>query len=315
MQTGSVHHVPDELIGKSKYIQHLRERVRRIAACDVSVLIEGESGTGKEVIARIIHNTSRRRTAPFIGVNCAAINQTLLESELFGHEAGAYTGANNATLGFLRAADGGTILLDEIGDMSPPLQSALLRVLEERAVTPVGGTRAVPVDIRVIAATNRNLLKAVRAGTFREDLLYRLNVIRIQTEPLRQRSEDIPSLARYLLQHVAELLDMPPKQIAPDAMRQLMEYDWPGNIRQLSNVIQQAYVLGSEQVIEESDLPPELLHPVSPSCTGFPPLEEAVRSHVREALIRSNGARAQAARLLGIDRKSLWRMMRRYEFQ
>ncbi len=302
----------DDLTGKSRHIQSLREQVARVAACDVCVLIEGESGTGKEIVARTIHRLSRRSRGPFVGVNCAAINQTLLESELFGHQAGAFTGADHATLGFIRAADGGTILLDEIGDMGPSLQSALLRVLEERTVTPVGATKAVPINVRVIAATHRDLAGLVRAGTFREDLFYRLNVVRLETMPLRERPEDIPPLARELLARIGEVLDMPCKQMAPDAMRRLLEYAWPGNVRQLSNVIQRAYVLGADPVIEESDLPPELLNPCEEAGAGFPNLEEAIRGHVREALQRANGARTQAARMLGIDRKSLWRMMRRY---
>jgi transcriptional regulator with PAS, ATPase and Fis domain len=302
-----------DLIGEGPWMQALRRDLRRLAACDVSVLLEGESGTGKELIARRIHRCGRRARGPFIGVNCAAIHETLLESELFGHEAGAFTGAGQATVGFLRAADGGTILLDEVGDMSPSLQCKLLRVLEERAVVPVGGTQAIGIDVRVIAATNRDLGCAVERGEFRRDLYYRLNVVRLKILPLRERPGDIPLIARRILEQTAEALDAPLKRISPEAMRALMHHDWPGNVRELGNVIQRAYVLGRGETIVPEDLPEEVTR-CRPSGRGqFPTLREAVRRHVERALAASDGVRSEAARLLGIDRKSLWRMMRRYE--
>ncbi|MCK4601844.1 MAG: sigma-54 factor interaction domain-containing protein, partial [Phycisphaerae bacterium] len=202
----------EELVGQSECIKTLREQAARLAKCPLNLLLQGESGTGKELIANIVHRLSDRREGPFIGVNCAAIHESLLESELFGHEAGAFTGAEHATLGFLRAADGGTILLDEVGDMSESLQSKLLRVLEERAVVPVGGTKTVPIDVRIIAATNRDLGKAVDEGSFRADLYYRLNVVCLKIPPLRERRSDIPLLAKYISANTAKLLDVPVKK-------------------------------------------------------------------------------------------------------
>lgn len=301
-------------MGNSPQIQELRQQILRLAQCDINVLLQGESGTGKEVAARILHRQSRRREHPFIGVNCAAINETLLESELFGHEAGAFTGARHATMGFLRAADGGTILLDEIGDMSEPIQSSLLRVLEQRVVSPVGGTREIPIDVRVIAASHRDLGQAVREGKFREDLYYRLNVVCLRIPALRERPGDIPLLAEYLLVRIADLLHMPVKKISSQAMECLMNYSWPGNIRQLSNVIQRAYVLGQGDTIDIDDLPCEILA-YENACTSQPellPLREAIRGHVERALTVTGGKRTEAARLLGIDRKSLWRTMNRH---
>lgn len=302
----------DELIGASRCIHELREQILRLARHDVSVVLQGESGTGKEVVARFLHRHSRRREHPFIGVNCAAIHEALLESELFGHEAGAFTGARHATLGFLRAADGGTILLDEIGDMSESLQSSLLRVLEDRIVIPVGGTRQVPVDVRVLAASHQDLGQAVAEGKFREDLYYRLNVVTLKVPALRERPEDIPLLTGYLLQRVGNLLCMHTKTVSDEALERFAHYQWPGNVRQLSNVIQRAYVLGSGPVIGLSDLPDEMLACDHADSSGVLPLQDAIRSHVEQALEVSGGTRAQAARLLGIDRKSLWRMMRRH---
>jgi len=302
----------DTLVGQSESMAELRRRLPRLAACDVNLLLHGESGTGKELIARTVHDLSGRGDGPFIGVNCAAIHETLLESELFGHEAGAFTGAQRATPGLLRAADGGTILLDEVGDMSGPLQSKLLRVLEQRAVTPVGGTRAIPIEVRVIAATHHDLSQGVGEGTFRRDLYYRLNVVRVSIPPLRARREDIPLLARHMAERMAEVLKLPVKRISPEAMALFMAYDWPGNVRQLGNAIQHAYVLGDGRAIRLADLPEELLGGSESPAGEFPTLREINRQHVRRALQAAGGVRERAARLLGIDRKSLWRFMRRH---
>ena len=306
------HVLSEDLVGQSACMVELRKQVERVAGYDVNLLLQGESGTGKELISRIVHNLSERRKGPFLGVNCAAIHESLLESELFGHEAGAFTGARHPSLGFLRAADGGTILLDEVGDMSEALQRKLLRVLEERAVVPVGGTKAVPVDLRVIAATNRNLGRAVEEGSFREDLYYRLNVLCLWVAPLRQRRVDIPLLAEHLLGDIAATLQVPVKRFSDEAMAVLMSYDWPGNARELGNVIQRAYVLGDSAMIEVKDLPVELLEAGKEGPGDFPTLQEATRLHVKEALELSNGVRGRAAEMLGIDRKTLWRMAQRY---
>ena len=302
----------EELVGQSPRMQQLRQRVVAMAGCDVNLLLSGESGTGKELVSRAVHRLSARHDRPFIGVNCAAIHEALLESELFGHEAGAFTGAGRSTLGFLRAADGGTILLDEVGDMSPSLQSKLLRVLEERAVVPVGGTQPVAIDVRVIAATHKDLDQAIGEGTFRQDLYYRLNVVRLQMPALRQRREDIPLLVEQMLRKMAEALHLPAKRISAEAMEALVRYDWPGNVRELGNVIQRGYVLGEGEVIDVPDLPEEIL--AGGHCAvaeAFPTLRQAVQGHVAKALEKSNGVRSQAARMLGIDRKSLWRMLHR----
>ena len=301
-------------IGCSPSIKALRHHLLSLASHDVNVLIQGESGTGKELLSRSIHQASGRRAGPFVGVNCAAIHESLLESELFGHEAGAFTGAKHATMGFLRAANGGTILLDEVGDMSIALQSKLLRVLEERAVVPVGGTRTVPIDVRVIAATNRDLAEAVETGTFRGDLYYRLNVVCLSVEPLRNRRQDIPLLVRHMLGRVAMLLGMHARRISPDAMAAMCRHDWPGNARELGNVIQRAYVLGTGETIELADLPDAVLTKAPRRGKNpFPPLSHAVRDHVRCALEYSGGVRTEAAKTLGISRKTLWRMMHRFD--
>ncbi len=302
----------EDLIGRSQCIRQLRERVTRLATYDVNLLLQGESGTGKELIARIVHGLSLRCDAPFLGVNCAAIHETLLESELFGHEAGAFTGARHGTLGFFRAADGGTILLDEVGDMSQALQRKLLRVLEERAVVPVGGTRSVPIDVRIIAATNRDLADAVAEGSFRRDLYYRLNVMCLWIAPLRQRPCDIPLLADHMLSQVAVLLRVPRKQLSSCAKEVLMGYHWPGNVRELGNVIQRAYVLCDDPLIEVQDLPEALLEQRVKSDSTFGTLQEVTRQHVEAALELSEGVRSQAAQMLGIGRTTLWRMMHRY---
>ncbi|NLX13918.1 MAG: sigma-54-dependent Fis family transcriptional regulator [Phycisphaerales bacterium] len=302
----------EELTGNSPLIQDLRRQILRLAQCDVNVVLQGESGTGKEVVARILHRHSRRREHPFIGVNCAAINDTLLESELFGHEVGAFTGARHATMGFLRAADGGTILLDEIGDMSESIQSSLLRVIEQRVVSPVGGTREIPIDVRVVAASHHDLRRAVQEGRFREDLYYRLNVVCLLIPALRERREDIPLLADHLLARIADLLCMPVKSISSQAVQCLMDYSWPGNIRQLSNAIQRAYVLGQGDTIQVDDLPRDILEREHNSCPELLPLREAIRGHVERALTVTGGKRTEAARILGIDRKSLWRTMHRH---
>lgn len=313
MEPGASEHIlAAELIGQSQAMRDLREQIVRLADCEVNLLLQGESGTGKELAARAVHRLSGRCDGPFIGVNCAAIHESLLESELFGHVAGAFTGATTATLGFLRAAAGGTILLDEVGDMSEPLQSKLLRVLEERAVVPVGGTDGIAIDVRVVAATHRDLGQAVSVGEFRADLYYRINVVCLSIPPLRERSEDVPALAEHLSKQTAGLLGMPVKELSAEALDALGRYDWPGNIRQLGNAIQQAYVFGQGPVIRVRDLPAEVLGEARKSDPGFPTLQQAIREHVEQALARSGGVRSHAADMLDIDRKSLWRMMHRF---
>ena len=302
----------DKLVGDSACMQKLRDRVLQLAGCDVNVLLQGETGTGKELVARAVHRLSDRAARPFVGVNCAAIHESLLESELFGHTAGAFTGANHATLGFFRAADGGTILLDEVGDMSESLQSKLLRVLEEWTVVPVGGTEAVPIDVRVVAATHRDLARAVGEGGFRRDLYYRLNVVGVSIPPLRERRGDVPLLAAHLAGRIADGLDVAPRRISERAMATMVCYDWPGNVRELGNVIQRAYVLGRGPGIEVEDLPTELVEGLCRPVGMFPTLREAIGQHVQSALELSGGVRCQAAQMLAIDRKTLRRMIVRH---
>lgn len=304
----------DEMIGQSPCMRQLRERMAQLARYDVNLLLQGESGTGKELVAHTIHRQSQRASRPFIGVNCAAIHESLLESELFGHEAGAFTGATHATLGFLRAAEGGTILLDEVGDMSESLQSKLLRVLEERAVVPVGGTQPVPIDLRVISATHRNLSQAVREGSFRQDLYYRLNVVCLSMAPLRRHRGDIPLLVEHLLGRIAAALRISLKKLSAPAMDAMVSYDWPGNVRELANVIRRGYVFAAGPFIEIEDLPPELLGKTVGART-FPTLKETVSQHVEKALEMSGGRRTQAARMLAVDRGTLRRMIHRYSLQ
>jgi DNA-binding NtrC family response regulator len=304
--------VADELVGRSLAMEELRQNACRLAGHDVNVLLQGETGTGKEITARFIHSSSQRCGAPFVGVNCAAIHESLLESELFGHEEGAFTGARHATLGFLRAAEGGTILLDEVGDMSPSLQSKLLRVLEERAVVPVGGTRAVLIDVRVISATHLDLAQAVQQGIFREDLYYRLNVVCLSIPPLRERLCDIPLLAEHMLGQIAADLQVPQKTLSCAALEVMMRYDWPGNVRELGNVIQRAYVLGRWPTVEVEDLPPKLRGHMAPTASSFPTLQETIGRHVQKALGLSGGVRKKTAQLLAVDPKTLRRLIARH---
>lgn len=300
------------VVGTAPCMGRVRRRLRQLAVYDVSVLISGESGTGKELAARTIHSLSARRDGPFVGVNCAAIHESLQESELFGHEAGAFTGAGKSTLGVLRSADGGTILLDEVGDMSPSLQSKFLRVLEERAVIPVGGCKPVPVDVRVLSATHRDLEADVAAGGFREDLYYRLNVARVTMPPLRDRPEDIPELAEHLLARICDALAIPPKRFSPEAIETLTACDWPGNVRQLGNAVQRACVLSEGSVIRPRDLWDEPQPPRGGGPGRVEPLETVVAAHVGKALRVSGGVRTRAAEMLGVSRKTLYRMIDRY---
>jgi len=244
----------EKLVGAGEAMRRIFATMQKVAETDLSVMIRGESGTGKELVAQAVHNTSTRKHKPFVAVNCAAINRELVESELFGHEKGAFTGADSRRTGRFEAADGGTIFLDEIGDMAPETQAKVLRVLEERKLERVGSTRSIDVDVRVISATHRDLEEEVAGGKFREDLYYRLKVVALELPPLRERTEDIPSLAGRFLDHVAERLGRERKQLSAGAMARLATHAWPGNVRELRNVLEQAAVLSPGDEIEESDL-------------------------------------------------------------
>jgi transcriptional regulator with PAS, ATPase and Fis domain len=304
---GGLRHAParepgDALIGASPSFAAARHTATHVAGRHSTVLILGETGTGKEVMARLIHARSPRAAKPFIPVDCSSLSDTLFESELFGHVRGAFTGASRDSLGFIRAADGGTLFLDEIGELSAATQAKLLRVLQERRVVPVGETRGRPVDIRVVAATHRDLPTMVRAGAFRQDLFFRLNVVTLRLPPLRERAEDILPLARHFLATQAELYDEPVKQIAPDAAAALRAHDWPGNVREVANVMEQAHVLAISPFVELADLPPhfsqqsELRNVVSDLR-----LENVERRAILEALRRTDFCKAAAARLLGLN--------------
>jgi len=292
----------------------VRRRIERVARRETTVLITGESGTGKEVTARLIHRLSRRARGPFVPIECTALNETLIESQLFGHVRGAFTGAVREAVGFIRAAEGGTALLDEIGELPPALQAKLLRCLQERQFTALGSTRPQPVDVRFIAATNRALEPMVADGRFRADLFYRLNVINIPLPPLRERSDLLP-LARQLLDRIAALYEEPAKSLDLAAAELLQQYHWPGNIRELANAMEHGFVMSTGPVVGPIDLPSWLqscpaLNPDRPDA--FPTLGQTERAMVLTALDRAAGNKTRAALALGIPRQRLYRLIARH---
>ncbi len=299
------------LIGRSAAMRRLQEFIGKIASASGSVLIEGETGTGKEVVARAIHRASARKNKPFVAVNCAAIPEGLLESELFGHVRGAFTDAVSSRRGMFLEADGGTILLDEIGEMDPVVQAKILRVLQEKQVRPVGAGSPVPVDARVIAATNRTLKEEVEAGRFREDLYYRLNIFRITIPPLRERREDIPLLTEEFLRRHEQAGR--PARLGREAMRFFLDYPWPGNIRELENVIERCVFLAEDGRITLQDLPEEMLAACRPASTPvfdtIRPLAEMEEEYIRYVLEQCHGNKQKAAALLGINRKTIRRRL------
>jgi DNA-binding NtrC family response regulator len=303
------------LIGSSPAMLEVYKLVARVSPGRSTVLLEGESGTGKELVARAIHANSPRRDRPFVPVNCAALTETLLESELFGHEKGAFTGAVAARQGLFEAADQGTLFLDEIGDIGPALQVKLLRVIQEQEVRHVGGNASVKVDVRIIAATNRDLARMVREGKFREDLFYRLNVVRIVLPPLRERREDIPMLAHHFLQKVATANDQPVRGFVPDTMARLECYHWPGNVRELENVIERTVSLAPGPLIMPDDLPDAVRKTEAAPSGGdesLLTLDEVEKRHLIKVLRATGGNKVQAAKNLGIDRRTLYRMAERF---
>ena len=307
----------DGMVGKSKNMQEVYALMQRAAESDITVLVQGESGTGKELVAKLIHYNSPRKTGPFVAVNCAAIPETLIESELFGHERGAFTGASTRRIGQFEHAQGGTVLLDEIGDMPLALQAKLLRVLEEREIQRVGGTSTIPIDIRVIAATNRNLESAVKDGGFRADLFYRLAAFPLVIPPLREHREDIPLLAAHFLQDYAERADETMRGISPAALQVLLAYDWPGNVRELRNAIERALLLETTDRLQVSNLPPQLAAVIpSPTAPGDPAqplsLQEAERRAVVHALEAADWNITKAAQVLNVNRVTLYRKLRKY---
>jgi DNA-binding NtrC family response regulator len=298
------------VVARSPKMQEVLATVDRVAPTNSTVLLGGESGVGKDLIARAIHEKSRRASGPFIKINSTAIPENLLESELFGYERGAFTGANASKPGKFELADKGTLFLDEIGDVPPVIQVKLLRVLQEREFERLGGTRTIKVDVRLIAATNRDLREALEQGTFREDLYYRLNVVPIDIAPLRQRKEDIPDLVKLFMSRFAEDSGKPLEAITPEAMQILVNYYWPGNVRELQNIIERACTLAKGTVLEAADIHLDLRPAKAANgATGFLPegmtLEHWEDEMIREALRRAHGNKSQAARLLGLSRNAL----------
>jgi len=302
-----------DVVGASEAIRAALELAHRVAASDATVLVLGESGTGKEVLAREIHKASPRGTRPFVAVNCSAIPETLLESELFGHEKGSFTGAVRQKKGRFELAEGGTIFLDEIGDMSAALQAKLLRFLQDRRLQRVGGSADIAVDARVIAATNRDLERDVADGRFREDLFFRLNVVTITVPPLRERADDIPLLVEHFLRlHVPE--GARPKKVSPRAMRLLMGYLWPGNIRELENAIQRAVVLARGETVFPEQLPPRVREadPAEGGAAKGRTMREVERDVIVKTLRETDGNRTRAASILGISRRTLQNKIKEY---
>jgi DNA-binding NtrC family response regulator len=304
-----------DLLSKSPATQAVFELARVAARSHSTILIQGESGTGKDLLARAIHAESPRSDGPFVAISCAALAETLLESELFGHEKGAFTGAVARRKGKFEAADGGTLFLDEIGDIGPKLQLDLLRVLEDRTVHRLGGNETIPVDVRIIAATNRDLRRAVAEQRFREDLYYRLHVIPITLPPLRQRREDLPLLVEHFLDQLGVEMNRRLESLSADAMRALMAYDWPGNLRELRNVLERAAVVAEGPVLEARDLGLTSAAASAADSDQAVSLEEVERRHIADVLRRTGGNVSQAARILEIDRATLYHKIRKYDLR
>ncbi len=309
------------VIGNAPAIRSVLDRIRQIAPTDVTVLLEGESGTGKELIANVIHENSTRATRPFIRVNCGALTKTILESELFGVTKGAFTGADKDRAGYFESADGGTIFLDEIGEMDMESQVRLLRVIEEREVVRIGSTKPVKVDVRIVAGTNRRLLDEVENGRFREDLYYRLAVIRQTLPPLRERREDIPLLFNHFVTQFNDRYGKSVTGLAPDLLRFFQAYDWPGNIRQFRNVLEGMVVLAGEDILQKSDLPEDVMRDprrpgektLADSILSGVPFEQYEKAIIQKNLAVTGGNREKTAKMLGISERTLYRKISEYD--
>jgi Nif-specific regulatory protein len=306
--------IEHNMVGESAPMRSVYRFISRVAPSDATLLITGESGTGKELVARAMHTNSPRAGKPFVAINCAALTETLLESELFGHERGAFTGAVAQKKGKLEVGEGGTVFLDEMGELAPALQAKLLRVLQEREFERVGGTRPIHIDVRLIAATNRNLSESVKKGAFRQDLYYRLNVVSLEMPPLRERRDDIPLLAAYFASKAGERSKRHVRGISPQARACLTSYDWPGNVRELENAIERAVVLGSTEFILPEDLPEAVLEAEPPAGVSIARYHETVAGAKRQAILRAveqaGGNYTEAAKLLGVHPNYLHRLIR-----
>lgn len=312
----------DSIVGASASMQAVYEKIDAASKTDSTVLISGESGTGKELVAKATHYNGHRASRPFVPVNCAAIPGELIESELFGHMKGAFTGAIRDSMGLFRSADGGTIFLDEIVDMPSATQAKLLRALQEKRVRPTGGTQEVPVDVRVIASTNQDVEEAVRQGRFRHDLYFRVSVVRIELPPLRERLEDIPALVSHFIAKCNTASHRNVESISQEALEALGRYSWPGNVRELESVIESAFTFGKSDVIGTSDLPPHVTEQAAaarPEPSGeteaVPTLLESERELLVRALAATGGNKLRAAELLGVSRPTLYNMIRRHGVQ
>jgi len=304
---------PSGIIGHSRSMQEVFRLIEKVAPLDCSVLIQGESGTGKEVVARALHEGGPRASRPFVSFNCGGFTEELIANELFGHEKGAFTGATSTKIGLLEAADTGSILLDEIGEMPLSMQVKLLRFVEERTVMRVGGVRPVPVDVRLIAASNRDLKEMTRTHEFREDLYFRLNVVVISLPPLRERFEDLPLLVEHFLRKYAPAFGKKITGVSSEVLEVLSQYPFPGNVRELGNIIERAVALSDDTEIGLRDLPSDLRELSMRSVEGeaWPSLEERERDYIRKVLALTDGHKSRAADILGIPRTTLWRKMKR----
>ena len=306
---------PAPIIGVSAAIARVSELVAAVAASDATVLVRGESGCGKELVARAIHAGSPRRYGPLVVVNCGALAEGILESELFGHEKGAFTGAQQRRKGKFELADGGTIFLDEVGSVSPKVQADLLRVLEDRRVTRLGAPSPIATDFRVVAATNLDLEAEIAAGRFRDDLYWRLNVFSIEIPPLRQRPEDIPLLAEHFLERFTRAMNRPPMRFSEEAMAALSQHTWRGNVRELQNAVERAVVIGTPPIVEATDLPVRVREGATLQVAGSRSLEALERAHIASVLAETDWNVSQAARVLEIDRGTLYNKIHRFELE
>lgn len=307
------------ILTQDAHLQHLLEMARQVAPTDCNILITGESGTGKELFARYLHHQSRREAGPFVAVNCGAFNEELLANELFGHSKGAFTGAHADKKGLLEAASKGTLFLDEITEMSPAMQVKLLRVIQEKEVLPLGATAPVKIDVRFVAATNRDVQDMVKHGSFRQDLYFRLNVVNLHIPALSARRDDVPLLAHHFLAKHAALMGKDVTELAPDALELLRAYDFPGNVRELENIIERGVALATSGVIEPANLPADLrelsIRTFRKKAGRIPTLEQQEQDYIAWVLQEAGGNQTLAAQLLGIDRVSLWRKLKRYELE